>query len=416
MCFVLPLILIRAIWRHKLRRDKWEYLQARLGIVPRSPEQGIKVWVHAVSVGEVNAATPLVEGLITRHPEFKIVLSTTTATGASRARVQFSDSVRHIYFPIDIPLFVNWFLDRIKPSIFIMVETEMWPNLLAACRKRNVPTVLANARLTDNSYKSYCRVKSISRAMVSNLSLVLARSDADAKNFISLGMSAEKISVVGNLKFDNNSVIKSKTHDFIHSMSLKKSRHIVCFGSVQDGEENLIGEAMVVLRGLFTEVLFVFVPRHPEKAKAMDRYLKKIGMNTTVGDYKSFQAGDTSIDTYVVDSLGELVAFYALSDVAFVGGSLVELGGQNVLEPISVGTTVLAGPSLFNFQEISDSLVAIDVLTVTTCISELVIEVKRLLLDEGERLKRAERGLSWLESRKGASQRSIDKLEDLFRT
>ncbi len=407
---------MRTIFRHGLRGEKWEYLRARVGIVSVPYERDPIVWVHAVSVGEVNAATPLVNDLITRYPEFKIVLSTTTATGASMARAQFSDRVRYVYFPIDIQLFICWFLESIKPSVFIMIETELWPNLLAACKKRNIPTVLANARLSDKAYKSYRRIKGISHTMVSNLSLVLARSDVDAKNFIGLGMLPEKVFVVGNLKFDNDFVINSRKHDDGNRKITEKTRPIVCFGSVQDGEERILGEAMISLRELFVDVLFVFVPRHPEKAKNIARYLNKIGMNTNIGNYVSFVADDRSVDTYIVDSLGELIKFYAESDVAFVGGSLVKLGGQNVLEPIFVGTTVLSGPSLYNFQEISDSLIAIGALTVVAGISELVMEIQRLLLDEEERLKRTERGVAWLLSRQGASQRSIDKLANLLRT
>ena len=400
---------MRAVLKNHREPEKWLYLAQRLGLAPIPVGRSKVLWIHAVSVGEVVATIPLVKRLTQDYPEHQIILSTTTIDGARIVRARLSDFVAHIYFPLDIPSIISRFLNRVKPVIFIMVETELWPNLLLECKRRGIPTVIVNGRLSDKSTTSYQSVKSISRQMMSNVSLVLARSAVDADNFVSLGLSRDKVRVVGNMKFDSKfspDVSAERAADNRSEYGLT-----VCFASIHEGELAIIVDVILRLRRKLPSIQFVIAPRHPTKFEKCTRHLRRYGVNFVFGDYQTYLRKDRALDAFVVDSIGELLEFYSISDIAFVGGSLVPRGGQNLLEPISVGVPVITGTSLYNFQEIADALVSLGIIASVSDAPRLTNEILDLLQDEEKRKNRSIRGREWLTSKQGATQRTVDALK-----
>lgn len=399
-----PFLLVRAIIKNHREPEKWLYLAQRIGLAAIEVGRSKVIWIHAVSVGEVVATIPLVKNLAQDYPEHQIILSTTTIDGAKIVRARLATFVTHVYFPIDIPFVISRFLNRLKPLIFIMIETELWPNLLLKCKRRGIPSVILNARLSDKSAKSYQNVMSISREMMSNVSLVLARNAIDANNFISLGLSCDKVRVIGNIKFD------SKLFPDIIADNRSKHGLTVCFASIHEGELPILVDVMLRLRRKLPNIQFVLVPRHPAKLEKHVSYLRRHDINCVSGNYQTYKRCERPLDAFVVDSIGELLKFYNASDVAFVGGSLVPRGGQNLLEPIGVGVPVITGTSLYNFQEIADALISLDIIVAVSDASSIAKEIWYLLEDGKERESRSARARDWLISKQGATQRAVDGL------
>ena len=401
--------MVRAILKNHREPEKWSYLAQRIGLAPIPVGTSKVVWIHAVSVGEVVATIPLVKRLTQDYPEHQIILSTTTIDGAKIVRARLSGFVTHIYFPLDIPSIISRFLNRVKPVIFIMVETELWPNSLLECKRRGIPTVIVNGRLSDKSTTTYQTVESISRQMMSNVSLVLARSAVDADNFVSLGLSRDKVRVVGNMKFDSKISLDVSAERAADNRS--QYGPIVCFASIHEGELAIIIDTMLRLRRKLPSIQFLIAPRHPTKFEKCTRDLRRHGVNFVSGDYQTYLRKDLALDAFVVDSIGELLEFYGTSDIAFVGGSLVPRGGQNLLEPISTGTPVVTGTSLYNFQEIADALISLGIIASVSDAPKLTNEILDLLQDEEKRKNRSTRGREWITSKQGATQRTVDAMK-----
>lgn len=400
-----PFLLTRAVVKNHRESEKWVHLAQRIGLVEIRGRRPKVLWIHAVSVGEVNATIPLLKRLTQDYPEYQIVLSTTTVDGAKIVRTRLSNFVTHVYFPLDIPWVISRFLNEVKPKAFIMIETELWPNLLLECARRGIPSLLLNARLSDKSLKSYQGVKSISRQMMSNITFVLARSTSDADNFVSLGLSRDKVRTVGNMKFDYN--FTSDLIDDTAAGSTSEHGLTVCFGSIHEGEFGILVDVMLQLREKLSGIRFILAPRHPAKLESYARHLRRLGISFVSGDYQAYVIRDRVFDVFLVDSIGELLKFYSASAVAFVGGSLVPLGGQNLLEPISVGVPVITGPSLYNFQEIADGLIALDIVVSVTDATSMTEEICDLLKKEQKRESKSSRGREWLASKQGATQQTM---------
>ena len=277
---------MRAVLKNHREPEKWLYLAQRMGLAPIPVGSSKVVWIHAVSVGEVVATIPLVKRLTQDYPEHQIILSTTTVDGAKIVRARLSGFAIHIYFPLDIPSIISRFLNRVKPVIFIMVETELWPNSLLECKRRGIPTVILNGRLSDKSAKCYQSVKSISRQMMSNISLVLARDVVDADNFVSLGLSRDKVRVVGNMKFDS----KFSPDVSVERAADNRSEYglTVCFASIHEGELAIIIDVILRLRRKLPSIQFVIAPRHPAKFEKYARYLRRFGIDFVSGDYQAY--------------------------------------------------------------------------------------------------------------------------------
>lgn len=349
MPFVLLRLLYRA-WKAPAYARRW---QERFGLVriPVHRQQGI--WVHAVSVGETIAAVPMIKALQQKFPQLPIMVTTMTPTGSERVQAMLGDSVDHVYAPYDTPDAVQRFLRRLRPRILIVMETELWPNTLHYARANGVPVVLANARLSERSARGYRRVAFLARPMLRNLSLVAAQGAADAERFRSLGLPEERVRVTGSIKFD----LQPKTEHLEAGRQLKQEwdrSFVWVAASTHEGEDELLLAAHRKLCQAVPDALLILVPRHPERFGSVAELVARHGFALARRSAKPPAAKEIQI--MVGDTMGEMMLFLAAADVAFVGGSLIERGGHNPLEPASLGLPVLMGPHVFNFQEICDQL------------------------------------------------------------
>lgn len=344
---LIPLALLRLAWRGIRNRGYWYRWGERFGFVPRLP--GPVIWIHAVSVGEVRAAAPLVEALKRDHPGHRLLVTTMTPTGSATVHDVFGDSVAHCYVPYDLPTAVWRFLNRTRPVLALIMETELWPNLFHQCRARGIPLVIANARLSERSARGYTRFAHLTAATLANVGHIGAQSEADAVRLRLLG--ASDVAVTGSIKFE----MRVPDDLMERAETLRRgfgTRPAWVAASTRDGEEEYVLGAFARLRENFPDLLLVLVPRHPERFETVARLCRQRGFGIERRSEKRDRV-DTGTAVLLGDTLGELLLFHAAADVAYIGGSLVPLGGQNLLEALAVGTPVVFGPHMFNFSEIS---------------------------------------------------------------
>src|SRR3954464_8265666 len=328
-----PVVLAAQAMRGFRDRSHWEGFAQRFGLGDEV-QGGRSIWVHAVSVGEVQAAAPLVHALRAKFPDVPLVVTAGTATGRARARALFKDvDVR--YVPIDLPGSVRRFFARVRPRLAVILETEIWPNLYHRCGQLEVPLVMASARISPRSVKSYRRLVGLFRQALSNGIFIAAQSEQDAERFRSIGASPDRTHVVGNIKFDFGLPPNIEAQGAELRRLLGMDRPVWVAGSTHAVEEDVLLAAHRSVRARFAQALLVLVPRHPPRFAEVAAALKERGINFVTRSSGAPLSGATEV--FLVDRLGELVAFYAAADVAFVGGSLVPIGGHNLLEPASLG-------------------------------------------------------------------------------
>lgn len=352
----LPLYFVRLIIRAVQNPDYLKRWGERLGYGSNLPTEGKTVlWIHAVSVGEVNASIPLVRSLLDTYSNSEILVTTSTPTGSKILLDKMGARVKHQYVPLDLPACLNVFLDRWNPKAVIVLETEIWPNILSMCKERGIFTALVNARLSEKSKDKYNIVKPLAAEALANLDLLIAQYDSDADRFKEIN-TALKIEVCGNLKFDQQ--VPEEMHSI--SSSIRDSwsddgqRPTLIAASTHETEEEFVLDAFLEILGEAKEALLILVPRHPERFETVFEYIQ----NRELSVARRSNKDDVTPKTQVLlgDTMGELNFLYSVSDVAFVGGSLVDHGGQNLLEPASLGLPLSSGKSLRNFQEIADEL------------------------------------------------------------
>jgi 3-deoxy-D-manno-octulosonic-acid transferase len=358
---LVPLVMLIEAWQARGNPGQRGRLRQRLGFVTPQALPGC-IWVHAVSVGEVQAAAGLIRALRARDPRIDIVLTTVTATGAERARALFQGGVRHCYLPYDVPGAVRRFLDRIQPRVGIVLETEIWPTLYRALGRRGVPLVLASARLSEKSVRRYRRLASLVADTLSEGVLIGAQTAVDAERFRAIGAPADRVQVTGNVKYDLQVPEASIDAGRSFRAQCGASRPVWIAGSTHEGEEEAALEAHAIARAKHPGALLLLVPRHPQRFDAVRSLLTKKGTR-----FARRSAGDVpgaAEEVFLVDTLGELQLFYAASDVAFVGGSLVPVGGHSLLEPALLGLPILSGPYTHNARDVADVLEASGALTI----------------------------------------------------
>ncbi|NQD36845.1 3-deoxy-D-manno-octulosonic acid transferase [Permianibacter sp. IMCC34836] len=341
---LMPFVLLRLWWRGRANpgyRQRWAERFARL---PALKTGGI--WVHAVSVGETLAAVPLIKALQQRYPQLPITVTTTTPTGSERVKAAFGGSVQHVYGPYDLPWLVARFLRTVQPRLCLIMETELWPNLLAGCATARVPVVLVNARLSKRSARGYSKVGLLTRDMLQHLTLIAAQERSDARRFRRLGVSAAQVVVTGSIKTDVTVTDAQRALGASLREQLGAQRYVVIAASTHAGEDELVLDAFAQLRAKVQNAALILVPRHPERFDAVAALVQQRGFVTA-----RRSRADVSAQTQVLvgDSMGELMGLYAAADVAFVGGSLVPTGGHNLLEPAALAIPILQGPHSFNF-------------------------------------------------------------------
>jgi 3-deoxy-D-manno-octulosonic-acid transferase len=378
----------------------------RVGVAQRfgaAPEgKGPAIWVHAVSVGEAMAVLPVLRLLRRRLPEgWRLVVSTVTVTGQQTLRREFPEADEHFYFPLDLTGLPGRALDRIRPSLLVVVETELWPNLLAACSSRGIPVVVVNGRLSDRSFEAYGRFGWLVAPLLRSLSLVLAQSAGDAARFVSLGADPERVRDTGNLKFDR----APKQVELPASIARWKGEHpLLVAGSTHRGEESAL---LALLRhpGVAgTGLRLALVPRHPERFDEVATLPARMGVASC--RYSEVAAGkEPDGEVMVVDAMGILDGFYALADICFVGGSLVPVGGHNLLEPAMAGKPVLTGPRVHNFRDIAALLTGAGGATIVDDGGALAEAVARLLADPDGRRRMGMAAAAAVSASVGASER-----------
>ena len=368
---------------------------------------------HAVSVGEVHAAQPLIEAFMQARPEISIVLTTTTPTGSERVQALFGDRVKHVYLPWDLPGPVSRFLTFFNPKMLVLMETELWPNLLAGCIRHGCPCFLINARLSEKSLRGYLKIRTMAGSMLKAVNAIAAQSQADAKRFVALGYPESAVLVTGSLKFD----VRMDQEKILHGKALKSaigSRPVWIAASTREGEDQKVLQAHALARRQVPDLLLVLVPRHPERFTLAAQLSEEAGFATQRYSQGRELAATTSV--LVGDTMGDLVLYYALADIAFVGGSLVNTGCQNVIEAAAMGLPVLAGPSRFNFQAVSDEMLKAGALVEVENEEALARVVQHMVTDESFRKAVGAAALAHAASNQGATLKVRSLLLDKIPT
>lgn len=350
---IFPFLPLRLLWKSRKNsayRHRMSERFAFLGIKPLSSS----IWVHVVSVGEAISAIPLIKELLKKYPKETIVVTTMTPTGADRIQKAFWGQVLQLYVPYDYPGIVQRFLRTINPRMLIIMETELWPNILHYTAKRKVPIVLANARLSERSFKGYIKIKKFMQQMLNSITVVAAQSKIDAERFLALGLEPAKMQIVGNVKFDICVPEDLKSNAILQREQLGKNRPVWVAASTHVGEEEKILVAAKKINAVIPNVLLVIVPRHPERFSEVYNLCNEHGFKTS--RYSKHTTCSLGTEVMIGDVMGQMLLFYAASDVAFVGGSLIEWGGHNLLEPAVLAKPVVTGASLHAFREISNLL------------------------------------------------------------
>jgi 3-deoxy-D-manno-octulosonic-acid transferase len=390
-------------------RDRWGLARASASAKSASAAP-VTLWVHAVSVGEVQAGAVLVRALFKSHPDWRLIVTTGTKTGAERVRALFGDAVQHVFLPYDMPGAVRRFLRREQPRAGVVLETEIWPNLFRACRKENIPLLMASARLSEKSVHSYRRLSGLVRDALCGVR-ICAQTQTDAERFIAIGADPTLVEVVGNIKFD----IEIAADVIAKGRAIREAqfaeRPVWIAASTHEGEEAGALDAHQQVRAHIPNALLILVPRHPQRFASVRSLLETRGVPFVARSADGVVGEDTQV--LLVDTLGELVMFYAASDVAFVGGSLVPIGGHNLLEPAALAIATITGPHNFNAPDIAHLLLAQDAALQIDSFDALAEQVATLLRNAERRIEHGVRARSIVESNRGTLQRLLERIDSL---
>ena len=357
-------------------------------------------------------AIPLIKALQLRYPAIPIVVTNETINGAERIRVGLGNSVTRLYFPYDLPLILKKFFNKLRPRLLILLETELWPNLLATCHLYQVPVILINGRLSERSARAYRRILPVTQRMLKSINLLAAQFQADADRFMALGLPKDRIHVTGNLKFDLKLPPQLSTEAKKLRAHWGKDRLVWIAASTHPGEEELIAEAFSQVQSCLANVLLVSVPRHVERAAQLEYLYRSQGLEVIK---RSQQKPCTSTtDVFIGDTMGELLSFYAAADLAFVGGSLVEKGGQNPLEPAAVGLAILTGPYTFNFESITEQLKQRGIEIQVNNAQELAKQVVFLLSNPAKRQQMGMDAKKFVQENKGVVLKQMQLIENFI--
>ena len=399
----LPIAILKLIAKERKSSLRKTKLKNQLGFVTKT--SGKVIWVHCVSVGEFNAARPLIDQLFDNFPNHKLTITTTTITGAEAVKNHYQDKVIHYFFPFDLPFIVDPFVNKINPVACILLETEIWPNLINNLNKKAIPVMLINARLSEISLNKYQKFSSkLVQKTINELTFIGSQNNSSTERFLSLGASPDKVVTVGNLKFDSNEVIDPIS---LEEMSeIVRKRWVVVFASTRDGEEKQIIQSYLALKNKF-DALLIIIPRHPERFDEVFNMVIKSGLKVR---RRSENLQSVEKDVLIGDSMGEMMTYYKCCDIAFIGGSLSNTGGQNMLEPASLSKPIIFGPSVHNFEEIAKTLLENDSAIQVRDADELMQTISELLLDISRRNKLGSNAKTIFEKNRGA----VDRLMKLI--
>jgi len=411
---LLPFILLRLLFRGIAAPNYRKRWLQRFGFYTASDLSKETIWLHAVSVGETLAAVPLVKALQAKYPDYRLLITCMTPTGSERITAAFGDSVDHSYAPYDMPDAVARFIQRVQPKMLIIMETELWPNTVAACYKRQIPVILANARLSEKSARGYARVTSLSAPMFAQLTTVAAQHGDDGTRFTALGLPAEKLCVSGNIKFDLdlNAQIRKSAEALRQQWRGTSRRPILVAASTHRGEDEIILQAFSLIKQSVNNALLVLVPRHPERFNQVGNLCLEAGFSLA---RRSNNNPTDTADILLGDTMGELMTFFGACDIAFVGGSLVANGGHNMIEPAAWGKPTLSGLSVFNFAEVSRLLAESGGLTLVEGAAPLAEAVIGLIKSPEQSQQMGQQAQQVAEANRGALERLLTVIDNSLR-
>jgi len=407
-----PYILTRLLWRSRKSPAYKERWAERFGHIKVPEEMQNGIWIHAVSVGEVLAAVPLVKQLQKDYPNKPMVITTTTPTGSERVRAAFKEDVFHVYLPYDLQKSVKRFVDRVKPKVAIIMETEIWPNLFASCKQQNIPIIIANARLAEKSFNGYKKFSKLIEKTLANVAHVAAQSNDDADRYKKLGLSEKNVSVIGNIKFDITIPKELNQQAEGLKASWGEKRPTLIAASTHKGEEEQVLEAFQIIKKSIPDILLILVPRHPERFNTVKMLCEIKGYQVTTRT--SGENCTINTDVFLGDTMGELLLFYAASDVAFVGGSLSPIGGHNLLEPAALKLPIITGPHTFNFTEITNLMNKHDAITIIKSPDEFAEAAIAFLSNPDSRERVGQNAQEIVYNNKGALKRHVALINEFL--
>jgi 3-deoxy-D-manno-octulosonic-acid transferase len=373
------------------------------------------IWIHAVSVGEVIAATPMIEALQQHYPHQQLLITTTTSTGAERVQA-LSGNIEHRYFPADYPFAIKQFITRIQPSLCLIMETELWPNMLTICHAKQIPTVVLNARLSEKSQRKYQRFQPLFSAPLQKVTRILCQNSDDQQRFKTLGLPAEKLSVTGTVKFDiqfSDSIINS---GLALRSQLGQQRPVFIAASTHKGEDEIILAAFKQIKQQQPDTVLILVPRHPERFDNVATLCQTEYPSTRRRSHPNSNSELENADIYLGDSMGEMPILIAASDICFMGGSLLgnKVGGHNLLEPAALAKPCITGPSYFNFADITAQLLQCGGAVVVNNDTELATTVGQLIIQKAQATAMGLQAKSMVDSNKGALDKIMQQLSPLI--
>jgi len=394
--------------------------QMRLGILPNGLNLDRPIWIHAVSVGEVMAVKNLVRELRIAYPAQRFFISTVTPTGNKIARVIAKETDFVSYFPLDLSFIVRSVVDKIKPSLFIIMETEIWPNLISCLYQKKIPIVLVNGRLSDRSFRGYLSIKFMLKPILNKINLFCVQTRSDAERLLRLGVSRDRIQITGNMKFDIKDYTDSKKDytDYKLKLGLGPNEKLFIAASTHPGEEKIILGVYKNLLKEFPDLRLLIAPRHPERATEIANLIKKFGFEA---ERVSLLNPRTSEPTnprtiFILDTVGELVYFYNIASIVFVGGSLIKKGGHNILEPASLGKPVIFGPYMFNFRDIAGLFLENKACVLAHNSEELLLNIKDLLRNPAKSTELSQRAKAIILQNQGATARNLECISNYIST
>jgi 3-deoxy-D-manno-octulosonic-acid transferase len=407
---VMPFVLLRMLWRSRHLADYRRRWAERFGYCPHKLSQCI--WIHAASVGETIAAIPLIKALQKQYPDLPLLITNMTITGGVRTKATFGDGVLQAYVPYDLPAANKRFLQRVNPVIALIIETELWPNMFYACHERHIPIMVANARLSQKSAAGYARIAPITRQMLNAVHTLAVQTQTEAERFVSLGLPADRVHVTGSIKFDVNVPADFSEKSASLRGALGAERFIWIAASTHATEEEIMLAAHRKMLEKFPNALLILVPRHPERFNQVFALSEQQGFATVRRSDGTPCTADTAV--YLSDTMGELMLMYSVSDVAFVAGSFAHIGGHNMLEAAVLGKPIITGPVLFNFEEISQKLIAANGMKTVVNADELATQVIKCFADEAYRLEIGENAKQFVDANRGALAKHISLISTII--
>lgn len=401
-----PFLLLRLYWKSRRLPAYRHRILERFTLVSKESTP-VDIWIHAVSLGEVVAATPLIDALLAK--QWRILVTTMTPTGSAQIVKRFEKQVAHQYIPYDLPWCIRRFFKKFKPRLGIIMETELWPNLIHQAKNLPIPLLLVNARLSDRAFKSYEKISFVFKPILNQFTAILAQSDEDARRYIKLGASEKLVQVFGNMKFDLQFRVSANNDCRQLKEQWGVARTVVIAASTHDNEEQQLLSHLAQLKVAIPDVLLLFAPRHPERFQAVYQLSQTHGFNTGLRSQPA--TIDARTEVVVADSMGELLNFYQQSDYAFVGGSLVPIGGHNVLEPIAVQVPVFCGPYMQNSRSICQDLQEAGAMIVAKNVEELIDALINMYKNPSQRQQQIKNASTVLEANRGTVARCVERIE-----